>query len=420
MSTSNKKFVLGGGISGLIFAFYNPEYKIITHNIGGRLKNELMGSTIFLHDSQVSRKFLRDIGIDYVKPVTHLVKYYYNGEVYKEVSPIVKELMVIKKLTLVDDLEEMQFNKVVNDTTLSYNDCYIPKLEIDLNIVISKLVDNVEIIREEVVRITKEEIVTSSNRYEYDEIVSTFSAPIFWNCYGKKKDFKYLPVTFVYSNTPPLNLNFDCNLIYFVDTDVKYTRVNRCNDGNYLYEFTGDISREEIAKHYKDLNIIKHFVDDSGIVISDLNNIPPEKVRFVGRFAKWDHRQKMNDCIVEALTKYDFVSVWNKQKEFSSNFFDFNVTDIELQQKLSKEYILHITDESHEFLKEINWKMQSYRNKPVNRKKLLEEWVDIGKFWLGLGNVWGIELDEFFREFWRKSEIVDARYEKEKKIHGEK
>jgi len=177
-----------------------------------------------------------------------------------------------------------------------------------------------------------------------------------------------------------------------------------------LYEFTGDISRKEIAKLLPKLEVMSIYTDPYGIVITDLNNIPPPNVRFVGRFATWNHTYKIQDVIKDALARYDFISIWNKQKDFNANFFDFNVKDIELQQKLTKDFVLHVEDEAHELLREINWKMDQYKIKEIDRVHLLEEWIDIFKYWLGIGNVWGFTLEDFFNEFWRKSKIVDERF----------
>lgn len=160
------------------------------------------------------------------------------------------------------------------------------------------------------------------------------------------------------------------------------------------------------------MEILNIFTDQFGIIVTDLNNIPPPNIRFVGRFATWNHSYKIQDIIKDSTARYDLLSVWNKQKDFNSNFFDFNVRDAELQQKLTKEFVLHIEDETHELLREINWKMEEYRIKEVDRGRLLEEWIDVFKYWLGLGNVWGFTLEDFINEFWRKSALVDERYKK--------
>ncbi len=54
--------------------------------------------------------------------------------------------------------------------------------------------------------------------------------------------------------------------------------------------------------------------------------------------------------------------------------------------------------------------MGQYKHIEVDRARLLEEWIDVFKYWLGLGNVWGFTLEDFVNEFWRKSSIVDERF----------
>ena len=183
-------------------------------------------------------------------------------------------------------------------------------------------------------------------------------------------------------------------------------------NGIFLYEFTGKYEKNEIKKLVPGLKIINHWYDHYGIVKSNLNNIPPPKVRFLGRFATWDHRVKIQEVIKQSITQFDFVSVWNKQKDFNLNFFDFNVQDIDKQQVLTKDFALRLTDEVHELLSKINWKTEEYKTVQIDKSQILEEWIDVFKYWLGIGNVWGFSIEDFFTEFWRKSKIIDNRYKK--------
>ncbi|MFZ5932530.1 MAG: hypothetical protein ACOYT7_00370 [Patescibacteria group bacterium] len=408
---NNTKFIIGGGISGLIFAYYNRDYQIISPDVGGKLKNDYLTSTILLHDTTETKRLISDLGLD-LKPKTHLIRYYYKGKVLESIPVNLKETMIAKKLTPWDELKNLKLEIQITDATLSTNDIYIPVFRTQIFKIIKALAKEVKIIKDKVIRITPEEIVTEKARYEYSEIVSTIPAPVFWELYGRKRDLKYIPETFLSETNQTKDYNLHWDLIYFLDKNVPYTRVNKYKENKYLYEFTGAVSKTEARKLLPNLNILHLFVDPYGIIITDLNNIPPPKVRFLGRFATWNHSHKIQDVVRESLARYDFVSLWNKQKDFNSNFFDFNIKDIELQQKLTKDFVLHVEDEAHELLSEINWKMAQYRIKDVDRAKLLEEWIDIFKYWLGIGNVWGFTLEDFFNEFWRKSKIVDERYKK--------
>lgn len=410
-SNSNHKYILGGGISGLLFAFYNPDYIIISPDVGGKLSKDFLAATVLVHDSPETRKLLLDLDLP-LKLKTHVIKYYIGGELKDTVTSSQRDEIISKKMNLWSD-----GNLCKKDKTLSYNDNYIPILDIDYQLLISKLERKVQRINDKAIRITSDEIICEKSRFPYSQLISTIPAPIFWKLYKNEKCLESIPITFVISKTNPLPREKTIwDLVYFGDKEIPYSRVNSTRDGMYLYEFTGKYEKDEIQKLLPDLNITSHWCDLNGIVKSDLNNIPPPKVRFLGRFATWDHRVKIQEVIRQSITQYDFISVWNKQKDFNLNFFDFNVQDVDKQQELTKDFALRMTDEIHELLSRINWKSEEYRNIKIEKSKILEEWIDVFKYWLGIGNVWGFNMEDFFEEYWRKTEIVDNRYKKFIKI----
>lgn len=401
-------YILGGGISGLLFAFYNSNYSIISPEIGGKLSNESLSATILVHDSPETRKLLSDLNIP-LKLKTHVIKYFVDDRLKDSVSKEDRVKIISKKM----NTDGSNNSNHIKDQTLSCEDNYIPTLDINYRLLISQLQKRVNYIKDKAIRITQDEIVCEKLRYPYDQLISTISATVFWKLYRNEKIFESIPVTFVVSKTNPLSkFKEPWDLVYFGDKKVPYNRVNLMRDGLYLYEFTGELSKEQLGKLLPELNIISHYCDQNGIVKSDLNNISPPKIRFLGRFATWDHRIKIQDVIRQSITQYDFLSVWNKQKDFNLNFFDFNVQDVDKQQELTKDFALRMTDEIHELLSKINWKNGEYKNIKIDKSKILEEWIDIFKYWLGIGNVWGFNMDDFFGEFWRKTEIVDNRYKK--------
>lgn len=409
-----QKYIIGGGISGLIYAFYNRDFTVISSDVGGKLRNNYLSSTILLHDAPETRRLLTDLKME-LQPVPHLIKYHNNHKLHESIPANLKEIMAAKKMTPWQELDNLNLAIKPTDTTLSVNDIYIPVFRISTHKLVQELAKYTTIIKDDVLRITPNEIVTNKARYEYDELISTIPAPTFWRLYGAPRSLAHLPETFVLSTTCPVKedaqkLHWD--LIYFLDKDVPYTRVNRYKKGQYLYEITGKMTAQDIRRMMPDVEVVHHYTDPHGLILTDLNNIPPPKVRFVGRFAVWNHSYKLQDVIKDSIARYDFISVWNKQKEFNVHFFDHNVKDIEELQRVSKDYILHVLDEVHEMLRETNWKMGQYTTRAVDRNKLREEWIDIFKYWLGLGNVWGFTIEEMFDEFWRKSAIVDKRYEK--------
>ena len=108
--------------------------------------------------------------------------------------------------------------------------------------------------------------------------------------------------------------------------------------------------------------------------------------------------------------------IWQRQREFNKNFIDFDKLDDAERQKWTKEMILHLSDETHELLREIKWKMHRQQNFQVNRNNLLEEWIDVYKYWLTIGQIWNITPEEFINTFEQKSEVVEQRYKQEYKL----
>ena len=102
--------------------------------------------------------------------------------------------------------------------------------------------------------------------------------------------------------------------------------------------------------------------------------------------------------------------IWKEQKRFN-NYFYKNIHKNPEQN--TKEIILHLISECDELLREINWKLHRKRDTQIIRSNLIEEWIDIYKYWLTIGMFWGFTPQEFIDEFWRKSAVCQQRYQQE-------
>lgn len=98
--------------------------------------------------------------------------------------------------------------------------------------------------------------------------------------------------------------------------------------------------------------------------------------------------------------------IWNRQELFNKNF-----TTDKNPQDMTKEYSLHLITEVNSLLETINWKIHHKKDTvSVNRRDLILEWIDIYKYWLSIGLLWGITPEEFYQYFNEKSELVEQRY----------
>ena len=113
----------------------------------------------------------------------------------------------------------------------------------------------------------------------------------------------------------------------------------------------------------------------------------------------------------------ELKKIWKKQRDFNKNFVDFDNLTLEEKQKWTKEYALHLFSEFDEVLREINWKMHRSKSINVERQNLVEELVDVFKYWCSIIQVWDISPEEFINEFDRKSLVVEQRYKQEMQLN---
>ena len=401
------KYIIGGGIAGLIFNFYNPEYKIISPELGGKIKSKAMQNIIYIHATAETKKLLEDLKISYTKK-TNIIKYVKNNKVLNEIDSEDKITFIRKKI------DDKKYE--VKDINLSTNDYYISTFVCDYDILLNALIKRCDFIEDKVIRITDTEIITEKRNYEYDDLVSTIPANIFWKIYYKKNiiELNNKEITFVLSDKVPEYLekeNYD--LCYFVDDKNKYTRISK-KENNYLYEFTGNINKKDIKKYLpKDAKILEYFVEKNGLIITNKNNIPPLNIKFLGRFATHNHSDKMQDIIRESNWSYDLRHIFNRQKTFSSTRLDFNSFDnVDKKQEETKLLLLHLYNELAEVLDAINYKLHK-KKKEINVDNVKEELMDSFKYLLNLFLIWGIDAKEFVELFNAKSKIVEERFAKE-------
>ena len=110
----------------------------------------------------------------------------------------------------------------------------------------------------------------------------------------------------------------------------------------------------------------------------------------------------------------NFEKIWKDQKDFEANFFNFDKMSLEDKQKLTKEMILCINSETNELLKNMNWKHHREENVRIIESNILEELIDMLKFWMALCQIWKFEPTDIEAEYWRKTDVVKQRYAQEK------
>ena len=108
--------------------------------------------------------------------------------------------------------------------------------------------------------------------------------------------------------------------------------------------------------------------------------------------------------------------IWEIQKKFNSKFVDYETIsdddNITIKEDFTQKYALWLMGEVQELLREINFKSHRKVHRVIE-SNLKEEWIDIFKYWLSIGLGWGWKPEDFMKEFERKSNVVELRYEQE-------
>lgn len=301
------KYILGAGVSGLIWKHFHPEYQIISPELPGGSygKNYL----VWMHDTVETRILLTNLGLP-IKTKRSYIGYYYKGWIMDSLSGDMNLTMIQKKMTEWDKPLDTSFVPRTKDLSLSTvgSTTYMNTLDVDLNEVIRLLSVNADIQNGFVTKIDDKTITikkdfkpgSSEEVKEYDSVISTMAAPLFWKANGKEKEFKCLPITNIVTSVKPKSFDGRFEMCYYDDTQ-KFSRISHLN-GKYAIEFTGIMTKEQFEKEYPDLPIEDYFVVKQGRIFENGENSPPnDKIVFSGRFSEWKYGVVTENVISSAI-----------------------------------------------------------------------------------------------------------------------
>jgi hypothetical protein len=293
------KVLLGMGVAGCIYAFYNDVDLIISENIGGMNRFPL-NAFIFVDDVPENRDLLDDVELPYYSRTIRF-KYLFEGQVFDYVvNEKCAEIFMRKKLewngvSLVSKGESFE---------IGVKDGCARILETNLNELTARLVDkilrkDVSAIQASVKRIDVEKklVYFNDESVEYDCLISTIPANVFWRLSGRpREDIKTLPATYAVTDLGPKE-NLDFDILVDACEDHPYHRVRKL--GNlYVYEFTGFIPASQIP-----IKRVRMIAYQAYTRFSVVENVPPPDVQFLGRFASLNPKEKIQHVVTRAKAK---------------------------------------------------------------------------------------------------------------------
>lgn len=300
------KYILGGGISGLVFQFYNPEYTIITpEQVGGMFANSYV---VWIHDTSETRKLLTDLGYESVDKLhkRSYMGYYHRGWISEELTPEVNLLLIQKKMSKWNEPVDRTFiPKSYDMSTRSAKTVnYMDVLDVNPSDIIRRLDEkHGKIINGKVSKVTGDTIVyfdgDKESEVKYDSIVSTIAAPFFWKAFGEERNFKAEPITNIITKVKPKWFNDKFEMVYYTD-EVPFSRISHLQ-GMYAFEFTGEITKEQFEELYPEYPVEKVVPIKQGRIFQEENEPPNANITFAGRFGKWQFGITSEHVIKQAI-----------------------------------------------------------------------------------------------------------------------
>lgn len=295
------KYIIGAGIAGLIAKHYNPEYTIISPEVGGQLTTKNLSFCFYVHDTPENRELLDSLKLKY-KPRRTSIFYYYKNKLLRDVTTH-QRIKIIKHKMAEFDYDSNSVD--VLDTTTSTQTNYIDILDTNLDQLIKKLTPkDIKIGKVKLINNNRKFILlmNQDNKIEilnYEKLISTIPANDFFHMlynYESNYKLKYLPTTYVLSSSKP-DFATEPGMYYVYSDELIYNRLTLYDNGQCVYDITGMPTDAELYSKIKDIvNVERRYC---GIVkseeIDDLKNI-----KFIGRLAEWQHGTHIETNIKKA------------------------------------------------------------------------------------------------------------------------
>jgi hypothetical protein len=296
------KVILGGGIAGLIFAYYNKDYLLLTDHVGGQMSSYFDLGPRYLHKTSKVVEFLNRLKMPIIDRKIKVGYLSDNG--FEEPTELFRELY-FKKSRCVNDLKG--FDPTVLNTNLREFDV----LDVDFKDLVGKLFNKLDlrIYTTKVVSIDIDKcLVTTSNTqtFRYEHLVSTIPLNIFCKISNLSVPVSLESFDMTYcllKNTFFEMGQFD--FIYDIRTTTCFHRMTKCKQGivcdlhesrlkelNSISDVFFSLPKKYSIQTIKNSQIISLEKD------FELKN--NRTIKFFGRYGTWNRRFKTETVIEEA------------------------------------------------------------------------------------------------------------------------
>lgn len=295
-------YILGGGIAGLIFAFFNKDYFVISDQIGGQMASYFDLGPRYLHNK--SQKV-----IDFLKALNMPIKIstikigYLDDNGWVENPDLDFRQQYFMKSRGAKDISGFD-SSVLNTNMKEFSIC-----EVDFKTLICRLFENISdrLLTSRVNKIDLEErlITTTDLVLNYEKLVSTIPLNIFCKISGIDKKLEYTSMAYCLLTPSFFDLKH-YDYVYDNRVTTYFHRMTKCKQGlvcDVLEQNLDDFKKTIDPNYYalpfdESIKIVKN----SQIISLDndfkLENHP--EVKFIGRYGAWNRRFKTETVIEES------------------------------------------------------------------------------------------------------------------------
>lgn len=295
--------VLGGGISGLIWAHYNSDCFILTDQIGGQMLNYFDLGPRYLHyKQQIIDSFLRDLNVP-LKLSTIRIGYIDDSGYIQNPGEEFRKKYFMKS-------RGQNTLQGFDPTVLNSNIKEFQVCNIDFKDLIDKLYDKLEkrIYMGKVTHINlNNSIITTDNNLilKYKNLISTIPLNVFAKVANLDIKLQAFDMAYCLLSNNFFDLKkFD--YVYDVRSSTVFHRMTKCRHGivcDVLGTKIEDFKNQVLPKYFTSSNEQAIVYLKNSQIISlekdfELQNYP---VKFVGRYSAWNRRWKTETVIEEAI-----------------------------------------------------------------------------------------------------------------------
>jgi len=294
--------VLGGGISGLIWAYYHPDHFIVTDQVGGQMMSYFDLGPRYLHNkSEAVFKFLKDLNVP-IKLSAIKVGYFDDKGWVEDPNLDFRHKYYLKS-------RGQKTLEGFDPTVLNTNLKEFQVCNVDFKDLIFKLYDvlSSRIYTGSVTKIDLKEqlIMTDTNMVlRYSKLVSTIPLNIFARLAGLSITLDSVDMAYCLLKESFFDIK-DFDYVYVVISDANFHRITRCKQG-VVCDVLGkniDEFKKQIPIEYFTLLLDQSIklVKNSQIISLDKDfELEDTSIKFVGRYGSWHRRWKTETVIEEA------------------------------------------------------------------------------------------------------------------------